>query len=122
MLQDIKNQTLTINDDLWGEQLLLCCMKNNIVDNGRKEVEIRGILRVSDESSQKADGGKSNSWHVGFAGTSSVLFINRAAWPDIIIKKGDKIRAFERHGSPWFIVISVNDRDHRRLKVELGEA
>ena len=122
MLQNIKNQTLAINDDLWGEQLLLCCMKNNIVDSERQEAEIRGILRVDEENSQKADGGKSNSWHVGFNGTSTTLFINRAAWPDIIIKKGDKIRAFTRHGSPWFIVISVNDRDDYRLKVELGEA
>lgn len=121
MLQDIKNKALAINDDLWGENFLLCCLKQGVVDPERAEIMIRGILRMSGDRTQKADGGKSNGWHVPVNATSSTLYIDRMSWPNLIVKVGDKVKALERVGEIWFKVVSVNDRDYSRLKLELGE-
>jgi hypothetical protein len=50
----------------------------------------------------------------------AVLKVDRAAYPDLDIRDGDKVQAIERQGQPWFVVKSVDRRHHVRLIVHLG--
>jgi hypothetical protein len=48
--------------------------------------------------------------------------LDRATYAGPEIRKGDKLRAVERPGTPFFEVLRVADRGHGRLVLHLGEA
>jgi hypothetical protein len=49
------------------------------------------------------------------------LRIDRQAYPDLEVRKGDKLVALDRDGQPIFEFQSVDDRSHLRLICDLGD-
>lgn len=66
-------------------------------------------------------GGASQSWGARISSGKAKLHISRVAYPDIVVRRGDRFRALDRAGQPWFAVDNLDDRNHSRIIVELDE-
>lgn len=121
-LKTIRKTTTSTNDRYFAEPLLLSFITNGLADKEQHKRVIYGILTVNDESIKKSDGSTINNWKVNIAGSSAILTIDRSKYPDIVIRRDDKIQAYSREGQPWFKVAAVNSRSLGRLYVNLVEA
>lgn len=110
------------NDIDLGERVLLAYLIEGLSDPNRENEEIEAILRVGNERSSSPSGSRGMSWQTRLASGEAELHISRLAYPSMILKSGDKVRALARSGHPWFEVVSVNDRAHSRIIVKLNEA
>ena len=107
-------------DDLMGEALRIVPMDGGRIDPARTPGEVTAPLRVGAEESDGV-GGKSQAWRSRISSGKAQAHISREAYPDLVVRKGDRLRAIERAGQPWFEVDAVADRDHARLILELVE-
>lgn len=121
ILDVVRERTTKINDQLFAEEIKLSFLVNGVVDKTRAQMIVKGILTINDELTKKADGGISGTWHVPIAAAPARLVIDRKAYPNIVIRHGDKVQAVSREGEPWFQVTSVKDRSKQRLYVYLSE-
>lgn len=120
--QELRDEALAVVDEEFAEPVQIIYMKDREPDQNRPSVEIEAILRTNEELATPITAGKDKTWSSEVAAHGSDLAIDRAAYPDIILQKGDKIRALSRPYKPWFAVLFVDDRSHRRLIVKLGVA
>lgn len=97
--------------------------KGGPVDPVRPAREIEAVLRVGkrDVTNVAADMGP-RSGRAGMAAALSRCSISRAAYPDLVVRAGDMLKATSRVGEPWFEVLDIADRGHARLVLILGEA
>lgn len=116
-----RQRVLAVNDKNHAEPIGLLFLKNGIADPDRENVEISAILRVKSTSNSNMDGGQSKAWKSRHTADKSRLAIDRASYAGPMPATGDKIKALSRAGEPLFEVLYVNDRDHARLFLELGE-
>ena len=120
--EELRDQLFSEVDDQFGEPVFLAFKRDSQNDLERPDVEITAILRTQEELATPFPGNKDKTWNSEIAAHVSELHIDRGAFPQIVLRKGDKVRAISRHNKPWFAVLYVDDRSHRRLTVKLGAA
>jgi hypothetical protein len=119
--QALRDRTIAAVDRTFAESVTLSFLKNGVVDADRPAVQIEAVLRSGDGQENMVSGGRDRDWRSRVEGQRSQLHIDRAVYPDIVVRKGDKVRALARPGQPWFEVLTVEDRGHTRLVLHLGE-
>ncbi|HMQ58949.1 MAG TPA: hypothetical protein PKE65_10410 [Rhizobiaceae bacterium] len=117
----LRDRTLAAVDHFRAEPVKLSFFKDGDIDPGRPAREIEAILQVAAGNDAMVSGGIDRDWRSRVASQRSELHIDRAKYPDLILRKGDKVRALSRPGQPWFEVFSVDDRSEPRLVLHLGE-
>lgn len=103
----------------FAELVRLSPLKNGVLDPDRPMTTVMAILH-----SPSVDGSISlgNGMITTVSASAHALVINRAAYPDIVVRKLDKVRAMSRPGTPLFEVARVSDRHSGIILVELSIA
>jgi len=109
-------------DDVWAETLRHLPLVSGQQDQTREQVEFLAVVRTGDREPERMSFGRGINARSGIMAAGGYLRIDRSAYPDIDMRKGDKIVALERDGEPAFEILSVDDRSHLRLICELGDA
>lgn len=109
-------------DDVWGEVVRHLPLVSGQEDLMREKVEFIAVVRTGDREPENMNFGRGNMARSGVAATGGYLRIDRAIYPDVEVRKGDKFVALERASQPAFEVLTVDDRSHLRLICELGDA
>jgi len=116
----IRDRVVASVDAKLAEPVLLAFLQNGSADPDRVNQQVVAVLRTGEE---KADDGRSSrDRNVRVSAGGGVLRIDRARYPDVVLKAGDKVRAIARAGEPWFEILTVDDRSHSRLIANLGDA
>lgn len=102
----------------FGESVRLSFLKDGVVDPDRPLVDITAILRVGGDDSFTLGSGFRTRLSAG----TGELVIDRSAYTGSPTRTGDRVRANDREGRPWFEVYSVSDRYTNLLVLSLGEA
>jgi hypothetical protein len=119
--QDLRDETLAEVDEEFAEHVGLFFLKNGAADPDRPKIEIDAPLRTGEKAITDLSGGNLAAWKGEVAAAVGRLAINRATYSGPPIRRGDKVRALDRPGQPWFEVLFVDDRSHTRLVAVLGE-
>ena len=107
-------------DATFGETVAFHPKANGTDDPDRDASEIVAVL-CTGERGDAIGGERRKTIRVGVNASGGSLRIDRTAYPDLVVRQDDRIRAIERAGQPWFDVLSVDDRSHLRLILELGD-
>ena len=107
-------------DDVMGETMRHYPLKDGKADGTRSQADLIGPLRTGN-ADEKNVAGTSASWGSRITAGKAQAHFSRGANPELVLRDGDKLRALDRAGQPWFLVNSVDDRNHGRLIVELDE-
>ena len=118
----IRDRVLGSVDRVMAEKVELFFHKNGAVDPARDKTEATAVLRTGHSAANNMTGGKNRQWKSKVAATGGTLGINRSVYTGPLPVKGDRIRAVERLGKPFFEVLFVDDRSHTRLVLILGDA
>ena len=119
---DRRDRTLAAVDNQFAETVEIHFLKGGVVDPGRAGTTITAVLRTGDSKVSNLRGGTSRNWKSRVAASGGRLSIDRAIYSGPVPVKGDKVRAMDRPGKPWFEVLEVDDRSHTRLVLVLGDA
>lgn len=117
----LRNRVLAQVDYTFAEPVRLSYMKDGVLDVARPAVDIEAPLRVDSGKETSPAGSMVQSWESRVSSQRGELRIDRAKYPNVVLRKGDKVRALARPGQPWFEVLTVDDRGATRLVVALGE-
>lgn len=119
----LRDRVLACVDHIHAEPVKLTFMKGGAVDPARPAVEIEAVLRVGGGRETSVSGrGADTAWRSRIQAQRAELHIDRVAWPQIVARKGDRVKALSRPGAPWFEVLAIDDRSMTRLVLQLGEA
>ncbi|MCG6115100.1 MAG: hypothetical protein MEQ84_07860 [Mesorhizobium sp.] len=118
---NLRDRMIAQVDHVLAAPVLLSFLKDGQVDPDRAAVQIEAVLRTGSPVNSNMTGGMAQRWSVRFDAAKAVLAIDRAKYPDIVLRGGDRVRALSLAGQPWFDVLGVDDRSHTRLYVALGE-
>lgn len=114
-----RDRAVAAVDRVMAEDIALYFMRNGVTDPDRDNLTIRAVLRVG--AGDNATDTRSRNWAQRIAAGKAQLHIDQAIHTDLTVHKGDRIRAVERVGRPFFEVLRADDRAHGRLVLELGE-
>lgn len=103
----------------WGESVRLAFMKGEALDTARPAIELRAILHVAGD--RVVASGPADTYRTLQALGGSELVLNRATYTGPVPREGDKVRALDRAGKPWFRVANVSDRYSNLIVLNLGE-
>ncbi|WP_448786337.1 hypothetical protein [Brucella intermedia] len=103
----------------YGESVRLSFMKKQVVDPDRPTVEIIALLHVGGDDSRAP--GPTGTYRSRLSLGEAELFLDRSSYSGPDPKIGDKIRANDRAGKPWFEVAAVSDRYSNLIVVKLGQ-
>ncbi|MGY6709711.1 MAG: hypothetical protein ACXIVF_15435 [Rhizobiaceae bacterium] len=117
----LRDRMIAQVDQVLAAPVRLSFMKEGEIDPDRATVEIEAVLRNGNPANTNMTGGMAQRWSVRIDAAKAVLAIDRAKYPDIVLREGDRVRALSLPGQPWFDVLGVDDRSHTRLYVALGE-
>lgn len=118
----LRNRVVAAVDNFRAEPVKLSFMVDGGLDPARPARDIEAILNVKAGESAMVSGGNGRDWRGAVSSQRSALHVDRAKYPDLVVRKGDKVRALARPGQPWFEVLAVDDRGDTRLVLQLGEA
>lgn len=118
----LRDQTLALVDSVFAERVRHSPMRSAVRDPDRLQQEIMAPLRSADQERSNVHGGYSKEWLTKVAAARHVLKVNRAGNPDVVFRDGDVVRAIQRPGQPAYTVVAVDDRQHTRLVIYLGDA
>lgn len=118
----LRDRTLAQVDRVFAEPVRFSPMAAGKADPTRPQVVIEAVLRVSSGSAASVSGGRDRAWLSEINGQKAELHVDRAQYPDLNARPGDKIRALSRPGEPLFSVIAADDRGASRLAIVLGES
>lgn len=119
--QQIRDRTIAAVDTVFAEPVRISPMKGGQPDPAHPQITIEAPLRTGADKQSGIQGGSGRSWQSRIAAGQAELRIDRTKYPDLVVKKGYAVRAMSRPGLPAFEVLFVNDRDHTRLIVGLGQ-
>lgn len=122
MDRSLREDLMAEVDEVWAETVRLLPLKDGVQDADRQKVEIAAVLRTGDREPEGMNFGRGNNARSSVMADGGCLRIDRATYPDLAVKKHDKLVALDRDGQPVFEVLSVDDRSHLRLICELGDA
>lgn len=114
----IRDEAIRAVDAVMSERVRHLPLTGGVRDATRPQVEFEAVLRVGNAKDRDAAG--TNTWGQRVSYGKAEMHIARGVAP--AIRKGDKLRAVERDRQPFFEVLSVNERQHGRVVVELGES
>ena len=118
---ELRDRIVDTVDLKFAEPVRLSFMKNGGSDPERPQITVEAILRTGGGKNSNIDGGAGKTWRARVAAGKAELHINRAIYDGPMPAKGDSVRATSRIGEPAFEVLSVDERNHTRLILELGE-
>ncbi|WP_375261851.1 hypothetical protein [Palleronia sp.] len=107
-------------DGVMAETLRHYPLNKGEADATRTRTDLQGVLRTGN-ADEKNVAGTSTSWGSRIVSGKARAHFSRVAYPELAIRDGDKLRAMDRAGQPWFSVSSIDDRNHGRLIAELNE-
>jgi len=116
--RDLEGKVDRIMARAFGEKVRLSFLKNGTVDPDRPTVDIVAILHAGGDDSYAAGTGMRTRLSAGKA----ELVIDRSTYAGSMPRNGDKVRANDREGQPWFQVAAVSDRYSNLLVLSLGQA
>ncbi|WP_184010794.1 hypothetical protein [Rubricella aquisinus] len=109
-------------DEIWAEQVRHLPMRGAAPDPERAPLELVALIRTGVRDIEQVSFGRSNAARSGLASSGGFLRLDRTAYPDLALRKGDKVVALDREGAPVFEIMQVDDRSHLRLICDLGDA
>lgn len=122
-MQQLRDRTSAIIDQRFAELVRLSFMAGAALDAERPAMEISAVLRTGQGQNRNLAGTVAEQWKSRVAFEGAQLHIDRATYTGPMLRKGDKVRALSRPGQPLFEVLrDPDDRHHRRLVLELGDA
>lgn len=116
---NVRDTVVAAVDQRFAETVRLSPMSGGKSDQQRPQREIVAVLRTGAEKSNSVDPANPAAWQSKIAAGKAMIYIDRARYPDIIVRKQDAVRAMDRPGQPAFEVSLVDDRNHTRLTIEL---
>lgn len=116
--QKIQADAIRAVDAVMSETLRHFPLSGGKADTTRTQADIRGVLRVGRNKDTSVTGGASSTWSQRIAFGKAELHLDRTALPDV--RKGDRLRATERPGAPWFDVLGMTENAHGRMVLDLG--
>jgi len=121
--QALRASVVAGNDRRFGERVDLLFLKGGVADPDRENREIVAVLRAG-KGDEKPFSGESRSkeWKTPLHAEGGALFVDRDSYPDLVLAPGDRVRAKDRAGAPFFTVRSVDTRSRVRLIAHLGDA
>lgn len=117
----IRDRVSKAVDKTFAEPVKFFPLNEGESDPDREILEIEAPLRVNSGRAMGPTGGVSGSWNSKIEAGKGELHIDRAVYPELVIRKGDKFQAIARIGEPFFQVEHPNDRGQSRLVIELSE-
>lgn len=107
----------------FGESVRLSFMDRpgGVLDPARPAVDIAAMLHVGGDDSKPVGDGSDRPRMCLSLGQAE-LMIDRSSYTGPMARKGDKVRANDRDGQPWFEVSAVSDRYSNLIVLSLGEA
>jgi len=118
----IRDRVLAAVDKTFAETVEIKFLDGGKADPDRANTEVVAPLRTGNIAAKNLSGGVSQKWKAKVAAAGGTLSINRATYTGPKPQKGDKIKAIERQGKPFFEVLAIDDRSHTRLVLILGDA
>jgi hypothetical protein len=115
----LRSEALAKVDEVFAEPVQLLFLDKGREDVNRASCEIEAVLRVAMSKNKSATTASSARKKL-FNAEQSTLNINRECYFGPEIKIGDRIRAVSRDGEPFFEILTIDDRSHKRLVLELG--
>ncbi len=103
----------------YGESVRLSFLKGQVADPDRQMIEVDAILHVGGDDSRAP--GPTGTYRSRLSLGEAELFLDRSTYSGPDPKVGDKIRANDRAGKPWFEVAAVSDRYSNLIVVKLGQ-
>lgn len=119
MFKDFRQELMGAVDAVWSERIRLLPQSGGTKDPERQVLEIDAVLRTGDRDRQGM--GRGAGLRAGVNADGGLLRIDRSAFPNLELRKGDKIIALNRAGAPVFEIHTVDDRSHLRLICEIGD-
>ena len=118
----IRDRVQKAVDKTFAEEVELKFLKGGVSDAERENTNVTAPLRTRDVAAKNLSGGMAQKWKTKIAAAGGTLSISRVSYVGPIPQKGDKVRAIERPGQPFFEVLDIDDRSHARLVLMLGDA
>lgn len=103
----------------YGESVRLSFLKGQVADPDRQMIEVDAILHVGGDDSRAP--GPTGTYRSRLSLGEAELFLDRSTYSGPDPKVGDKVRANDRAGKPWFEVAAVSDRYSNLIVVKLGQ-
>lgn len=104
---------------VFSESVRLSFMRDGAMDPDRALVEIDALLAAGGDDAQ-AIGTGDDRLRARLTLGEAELFIDRSTYAGPLPRKGDRVRANDRPGQPWFEVASVSDRYSNLIVLTLG--
>lgn len=102
----------------FGESIRLSFLKKQQPDPDRPKIDIMAVLHVGGDDSKSP--GPSGTYRSRLSLGEAELFLDRSVYSGPIPVTGDRVRANDRHGTPWFEVAAVSDRYSNLIVLKLG--
>lgn len=102
-----------------GESVRLSFLKGGGVDPDRQAIDIVAVLAAGGDDSKPIGAGDHFRSRLSLG--QAELFIDSSGYSGPRPRKGDKVRANDRAGKPWFEVAAVSDRYSNLIVLSLGE-
>lgn len=116
----LRDRMVAETDKRFAETVSFVPVVDGLADAGAA-AEIVAVLRTATQAAGHMDGGKSSQWNVDIAAGSATLFVSKADYPEFSARTGDRVKAIDRAGAPWFEVARFDGRSHTRWIVHLTE-
>ena len=104
----------------FGESVRLSFLKNGAVDTDRPAVDITAVLHTGGDDSKPV--GMGGEFRSRLSAGQAELLLDRSTYTGSPPRQGDKVRANDRAGKPWFEVLMVSDRYSNLIVLSLGQA
>lgn len=102
----------------FGESIRLSFMKHQQPDPDRPIIDTHAVLHVGGDDSKSP--GPTGTYRSRLSLSEAELFLDRSVYTGPIPVTGDRVRANDRQGEPWFEVAAVSDRYSNLIVLKLG--
>lgn len=120
---ELRDQAMAAVDAVFAETVRLSFFgSNGSLDPTRPAREIQAVLRVGEGKTINLGAGAGQNWSTRLYSGKAELHIDPVAWPDLVIRAKDKVRALARPGQPLFEVAAVHGRGESRIILQLNQA
>lgn len=109
-----------VHTKTWGETVRLSFMDGAVLDPERALTDIRAILHTGGDDSKSVQGGL--KYRTRLSAGQAELVISRDAYTGPMPRVGDRVRATDRAGAPWFEVAGASDRYSNLIVLSLNQA
>ncbi|MCX2696388.1 hypothetical protein [Ochrobactrum chromiisoli] len=104
----------------YGESVRLSFLKGQVADASRPMIDVNAVLHVGGDDSHAP--GPTGTYRSRLSLGEAELFLDRSTYTGSMPQEGDKVRANDRDGEPWFEVAAVSDRYSNLIVLKLGQS